>query len=197
MTIPPRPSSDPLRPDRTDRTDRTDRIAAGRRLPLRLAGAAAGLLACLAVGCGGGSGEEEADGAGADGPTASDVADEAREAADTAGAYAERTLEEVRADMRGRLEAANERIESLEARAAELTGDAQAELQDTLEGLRRQRDQVADRLDALGDASGDAWRDVAEGAEQAWSELDAAVSRAVDRFGDDGGGDDEASSEGG
>ncbi len=180
MTIFPRAPFDPARPGRSTRS-------AGSRLRAHpLAGAAAGLLACLALGCGGGS-EEEGDGAGGEGPTAADVADETREAAGTAGAYAERTLEEVRADMRDRLEAADERIESLEARATELTGDARSELEETLDGLRRQREQVADRLDALGDASGDAWRDVAAGAERAWSELDAAVSSAVDRFGGEGG----------
>lgn len=119
-----------------------------------------------------------------DGATAEDVQREAAETADAAGSFARSTVEQYKHDMREAVRNIDRDIEKLETRAESLSGDARAQVEDTIEQLRNQRDAFVDRLEQARADTADAWQDIRSGLDRAWNDLEQAGRNALDRFGD-------------
>ncbi len=118
--------------------------------------------------------------------TSDDVAREASEAMNTAKTFAASEIDAFRNSMEANVEAVNERIDTLAARAESLTGDARAQIDEAIESLRDQRDAFMRRINEASADSADAWADLKSGLQDAWKELEQASKDAVDQFGDDG-----------
>lgn len=114
--------------------------------------------------------------------TAGDVADETRDAMNTAGEFTAQTIDNWRAGMRDELAELDRDIQRLEARAAQLTGEAQAEAREAANDLRAMRDDFVRRVDEASADTAAAWRDVRTGLERGWDELTIAANRALERF---------------
>lgn len=80
------------------------------------------------------------------------------------------------------LEEWNNEMERLRINADKATTEAQAEYDKQLDELNGKQEDLRAYLAELNKANNDAWRDVKEGADNAWRELDAAFRRAVTRF---------------
>lgn len=119
----------------------------------------------------------------ADEVTAGDVADETRDALETAGEFTTQSVDNFRASMRRQLAELDRDIERLENRASELTGQARVEAEQAVAELSAMRDTFAQRLDNAQADTATAWRDLRGGLERGWDELSSATDRALDRFG--------------
>jgi hypothetical protein len=74
------------------------------------------------------------------------------------------------------------RMQLLKARAKEAGADQRVKLNRRIEELEAHGESAQSRLKELRNASGEAWRDLAEGAEKAWQSFSEAVERAAQRF---------------
>lgn len=84
-----------------------------------------------------------------------------------------------RQKIEARLEQWNAEINKLQAKALEASADARIEY----ENLREKQNEARRTLRELDDVGGDALEDVKSGVEKAWSDLEAAMKRARERFG--------------
>jgi chromosome segregation ATPase len=74
------------------------------------------------------------------------------------------------------------KIDVLKAKAAKAEAATKADYQETIEDLQEKRQAAKDKLEELGAAGDDAWQDMKEGIEAAWSSLGAAIKSASSRF---------------
>ena len=74
-------------------------------------------------------------------------------------------------------------IDKLEAKAAEAGADARIKYQSEVKNLRSKQDEAHKKIKKLGEAQGEAWKDLKSGFEAAWDDLGKAVRNASDRFG--------------
>lgn len=73
-------------------------------------------------------------------------------------------------------------IDKFKAKAQEASADAQIKHEAQLQELRSQRDDVHSRLEAVQNASSDAWKDVKKGADAAWDSMSDSMRQAWNRF---------------
>ena len=114
--------------------------------------------------------------------TGSDVQREAREAADTARAYASEEIERYKTAMREQVSKVNDQIRTLETRARELQGQARTDVENAVQELKKSRDAFQARLGELAGTTADAWGDVKRGLDAAWNDLRKATEDAVQRY---------------
>ena len=133
------------------------------------------LMTGLFFGCGG---QEEQQAV-----TGEDVQEEAKEAVETAGAYAEAKKDEYREKLNAQLDKYEERLDALQAQGAVMTQEAKNELEEKLEMLRREKETLQQKADELESKSGKAWEDAKAGVDKAMEDLNAAFEQAVSRFG--------------
>lgn len=119
--------------------------------------------------------------------TSQDVVRNAEETVEAAGALAEQTKDEYIRELNDQLADLDEEMEALDNRATTLTDEAAAEWEETRTDLQEHRRQVQERLDELQSASGEAWRDLREGTDAAWDELQQAFDDASEHFDSQGG----------
>jgi uncharacterized coiled-coil DUF342 family protein len=84
---------------------------------------------------------------------------------------------------RAKLEQTQARIDLLKAKADEANADTRIRIQEEIDDIRSREDSLAEKLDDLKTAGGDAWQDLKAGAEESWKSLSNAVERATSRFG--------------
>jgi len=84
--------------------------------------------------------------------------------------------------FKSQLDQWNAKIDPLEAKAREAGADAKIEYQRQLDELRARRDEAQAKLDQVRNASGEAWEDIKQGADDAWNACKHAVEDAVARF---------------
>ena len=84
--------------------------------------------------------------------------------------------------FKARIDQWNADIDKLEAKAKEARADARIEHEKRIREARAKRDAAQGKLDELRNASGEAWEDVKQGAERAWSACREAVEDAAARF---------------
>jgi len=118
--------------------------------------------------------------------SASDVAKQAERTAQTAEDYAADQYAAFKDTMSDRIDGVNAQIQQLRDRASEMSESARGEINAAIESLESQRDQLQSRLSEAADTTGDAWGDVKDGLENAWTDLENAADRATDRFSEDG-----------
>lgn len=104
-------------------------------------------------------------------------------AAETLSGFNAELIESYKTNARKGLELINTRIDAIEAYAAGLTGQAQAEAQAAADRIKEQRAEYLEQLDVASADTADAWTQVKTGLENAWNELKDASSAAADEFG--------------
>jgi predicted nuclease with TOPRIM domain len=90
--------------------------------------------------------------------------------------------EELVRTLQDKLEAWNARIDELEVQASLLEAEARTRQQKRIEEIRRKRDELQERVDALGRAGDDARRDLEQGVSMALDALKEAFQSAASRF---------------
>lgn len=73
-------------------------------------------------------------------------------------------------------------IDKLKAQAESANADAQAQYEDELHDLRNKRDEVHKRLQEVQTANLAAWKDVKQGADEAWGQMSDAMKKAWNRY---------------
>lgn len=74
------------------------------------------------------------------------------------------------------------KIDLLKARAERAEADSRIAYHEQIEALQKRREEMQSRLADLRASSEDAWAEIKDGTESAWKALDAAFSRALERF---------------
>ena len=90
--------------------------------------------------------------------------------------------EELVRKLQAKLEEWNTRIDELEVQAALMEAEARTEQQKRIERIRRKRDEVRDKIDALSRSGDDALRDLEQGVNLAVDALKEAFQSATSRF---------------
>jgi len=85
--------------------------------------------------------------------------------------------------MEAKLDEWNARIDEMKAKAQQADAEARIEIMDQVEALRQNRDSFREKLDALKETGGDAWKDIQAGLDNAYSEMKTSLERAMGRFG--------------
>jgi len=86
------------------------------------------------------------------------------------------------AKLKAQLDQWNAEIAKWEARAREAQADMRIEADKQLDAYKRQRDEAVEQMRKMQTASGDAWRDLMHGAEDAWAKMREAFERASSHF---------------
>ena len=73
-------------------------------------------------------------------------------------------------------------VDRMSAMAAEALAKAKSTGFQALEGLMARQDAARERMRGVGSASGDAWHELKQGLESAWSDLHGAVQSAITKF---------------
>lgn len=76
----------------------------------------------------------------------------------------------------------NTEVAKWEAQAKAVQASLRAEYEKQLAALRVHRDQATEQLRKVQAASGDAWMDLARGADQAWASVSEAFEKARSHF---------------
>ncbi len=76
----------------------------------------------------------------------------------------------------------NVEIAKWEAKARLAQTDLRIDYEMHLESLRKQRDEAREKLEALQKSAGDAWQDLAQGADEAWAKMREAFEKASTHF---------------
>lgn len=119
-----------------------------------------------------------------DATSLSDVANEARDAADEAAAYASQKKDEIMNTMQDQYAKLKPKIAELEASVKNARLDAESEISKAMNTLKAKREAFEAKWDEFKGASGDAWKDVSSGAKDAYSELEEAFKDAMSKFED-------------
>jgi DNA-binding transcriptional regulator GbsR (MarR family) len=111
-----------------------------------------------------------------------DVKKEAKEAYDATKAYTQEQMQAFRKQMETKLSEYGEKIDQLQAKTEKLGEDGKAKAQQQLTALRQKRDEVSEKLKALGSSSGNAWEQMKSGIDAAMEDLGNAYKKAVAEF---------------
>lgn len=84
--------------------------------------------------------------------------------------------------LKAKLDEWNAEISVLEARADQVKAEARVQYQKQLEETKKQRDELKQKLDQVGQAGGEAWQELKSGLDLAWDALTDAVKSAKSRF---------------
>jgi multidrug resistance efflux pump len=84
--------------------------------------------------------------------------------------------------LKAQLDEWNAEVRKWEAKAKGTQADAGIEYEKQLEAFRRQRDQAMEQMRQVQAAAGDAWLDLARGADDAWAKAREAFEKAGSHF---------------
>ncbi len=93
---------------------------------------------------------------------------------DNMGAYREK--------LEAQLKEWKSKIEMLEKKATEATGETKTELMKAISELRQKKEVVKEKLNELQKAGSAAWDTMKEGVEKTASELKSALDKVISRF---------------
>jgi len=114
-------------------------------------------------------------------PTEADLARDVRAALDSARGYTFAQKDEYQQKLRSVVDDVDDRLDDLQNRAKDATGDARTKLDAQIKNLQQTRDSVEKRLAQAKPAAADAWDEFKAGVGAAADDL----HRAVDRLRDD------------
>lgn len=92
------------------------------------------------------------------------------------------TMEDYRKKLEAQLKEWKTKLEMLENKAAEATGETRTELMRLVGELRQKKDLVKQKLTELQKEGSAAWDTMKEGVEKAASEFKSALDKVVSRF---------------
>lgn len=84
--------------------------------------------------------------------------------------------------MQVKLEELNAEIDTLTAKAAEVTADVKKEYHEQIESLKAKQAVASQRVEELQQAGERAWKDLKSGADLAWTAIGEAIDSARSRF---------------
>ncbi|MFA5699696.1 MAG: hypothetical protein WC913_00265 [Desulfuromonas sp.] len=84
--------------------------------------------------------------------------------------------------MRAKLDEWKADISKLQAKADGASAEMQLKFKQEIKHLKQQREETAEKLEALQKAGDSAWDDLKAGLEKSWRSLDKAVTSAWSRF---------------
>ncbi len=84
--------------------------------------------------------------------------------------------------LKAQLDEWNADLDKLEAKARGAKADAQIKHEEQLASLRQHRDQAKQKLNEIQLSAGGAWEHLKQGAEDAWTRLKDAVTKAKSQF---------------
>ena len=114
--------------------------------------------------------------------TSEDVRRDAGQAGKTAVEFSQQTKEEYQKKFETRLSELDGEIAKLREQGRELKGEAKANWDRKMAELETKRDAANAKLSEVGHSSAEAWKDVQQGAQSAWDELDKAFRDASREF---------------
>ncbi len=114
--------------------------------------------------------------------TSEDVRRDAGQAAETAAEYSRQTKEEFQKKLDAQLQTMDVEIAKLREKGGDLKDEAKADWEQKMAALEVKREAARVKLDAVGDSTAEAWKDVQQGAQAAWDELDKAFRDASQEF---------------
>ena len=85
-------------------------------------------------------------------------------------------------NLKTHLDQWNGEIAKWEAKAKLAKTDMRIDYEMQLESMRKQRDAAMEKLDAIQKTAGDAWQDLAQGADEAWAKMREAFEKASSHF---------------
>ena len=87
-----------------------------------------------------------------------------------------------REKMKAQIDEFDAEIDRLLAKARKAKADAKIDYEKQIDELRGKRKEIAQKMDALESASGDAWKDLKQGLENSWEILKKSLSQAKEKF---------------
>ena len=114
--------------------------------------------------------------------TSEDVRRDAGQAVDTAVEFSRKTKEEFQKNLADRLQEMDAEIAKLREKGRDLKDEAKTKWDQKLADLETKRDTARAKLAEVGQSSAEAWKDVQNGAQSAWDELDKAFREASREF---------------
>ncbi len=84
--------------------------------------------------------------------------------------------------MKAQLDEWNAQVAKWEAKTKEAQAGVHGEYEKQLQAFRRQRDQALEQMRKVQGAAGDAWIDLARGADDAWAKMSEAFEKARSHF---------------
>lgn len=115
-------------------------------------------------------------------PTATDVKDKVKEAAEATKDYLAGGKDEFVATMNQKLAALDARVAELAKKSEGYKDDAKVQADQALASLKEQRSKLSEKLEALKQSSADTWKDMKAGLATAMEELEQAYERAKAKF---------------
>lgn len=114
--------------------------------------------------------------------TTEDVRRDAGQAAETATEYARQSKEEFQKKMDTQLQEMDAKIAKLREKGGDLKDQAKADWDKKMAELETKREAAHAKLAEVSQSSGEAWKDVQQGAQSAWDALDKAFRDASQEF---------------
>jgi hypothetical protein len=93
------------------------------------------------------------------------------------------TRDEYVAQLKAQLDRWNTEVAEWEVKAKTAREGMRAEYERQIAAFREQRDRGLDQLKAVQGSSGEVWKDMARGADEAWDRMREAFDRAFTRLG--------------
>jgi hypothetical protein len=84
--------------------------------------------------------------------------------------------------LKSQLDHWNAEMSKWEAQAKSAQASARAEYDKQLAAFRQKRDQAIEQLTKVQSAEGEAWKDLARGADEAWTKMSEAFDKAYSHF---------------
>ena len=114
--------------------------------------------------------------------TSEDVRRDAGRAAETAVEYSQQSKEEFQKKLGARLEELDGKIAKLREKGGDLKSQAKTDWDRKMADLETKREAARAKLAEVSDSSVEAWKDIQQGAQSAWDELDKAFRDASREF---------------
>jgi len=114
--------------------------------------------------------------------TSEDVRRDAGQAVKTAAEFSQQAKEEFQKSLDARLKEFETEIAKLQEKGRNLKDDTKANWDRKMADLETKREAARAKLEEVGRASAEAWKDVQKGAQSAWDELDRAFRDASQEF---------------
>lgn len=114
--------------------------------------------------------------------TSGDVRRDTGQAVETTAVFSEQSKEQFQTKLDARLKESEAEMAKLREKGRDLKDEAKVQWDKTMADLEIKRDAARAKLTEVSKSSGEAWKDVRQGAQSAWAELDKAFRDASSKF---------------